>query len=106
MPIKILLVNPPIYDFSAYDFWLKPYGMLRVAGYLRRHAEFKLFDYLDRSRADPREQRLRRDCWGRGSFPARIVDKPAFFDFRSQKLSTLRLASERLSGLPKQTFPF
>jgi hypothetical protein len=31
MALKILLVNPPIYDFSAYDFWLKPYGLLRVA---------------------------------------------------------------------------
>jgi hypothetical protein len=46
--MKILLVNPPIYDFAAYDFWLKPYGLLSVAGYLRGRAEFKLFDYLDR----------------------------------------------------------
>jgi len=35
MTPRILLVNPPIYDFSAYDFWLKPYGMLRAAGFLR-----------------------------------------------------------------------
>ena len=35
MKPKILLVNPPIYDFSAYDFWLKPAGLLRVAGFLR-----------------------------------------------------------------------
>jgi hypothetical protein len=48
MPPKILLVNPPIYDFSAYDFWLKPYGLLRVAGYLRGQAQLSLFDYLDR----------------------------------------------------------
>ena len=26
--IKILLLNPAVYDFAAYDFWLKPYGML------------------------------------------------------------------------------
>jgi hypothetical protein len=24
MKPRILLVNPPIYDFSAYDLWLKP----------------------------------------------------------------------------------
>lgn len=30
MTARTLLVNPPIFDFSAYDFWLKPYGMLRV----------------------------------------------------------------------------
>ena len=45
---KVLLVNPPIHDFSAYDFWLKPYGLLRVAGYLRHQVDFRLFDYLDR----------------------------------------------------------
>jgi len=62
----ILLVNPPIYDFSAYDFWLKPYGMLRVAGMLRGLADFSLFDYLDRF--DPRvpHGRYRSDGWGRG----------------------------------------
>jgi hypothetical protein len=48
MKLKILLLNPPIYDFAAYDFWLKPYGMLSVAGYLRDKAEFIIFDYLDR----------------------------------------------------------
>ena len=47
---RILLVNPPIDDFAAYDFWLKPYGLLHVAGQLRGQAEFRLFDYLDRER--------------------------------------------------------
>jgi radical SAM superfamily enzyme YgiQ (UPF0313 family) len=49
MKSKILLVNPPIYDFAAYDFWLKPYGMLRVGGLFRSIAELSLFDYMDRS---------------------------------------------------------
>src|SRR5213594_3000013 len=44
---RILLVNPSIHDFSAYDFWLKPYGLLQVAGQLRGKAELHLFDYLD-----------------------------------------------------------
>ena len=33
---KILLVNPWIYDFSAYDFGIKPVGLLRIGEYLRR----------------------------------------------------------------------
>lgn len=37
---RILLVNPPIYDFAAYDFWLRPYGVLSVAGQLRGQADF------------------------------------------------------------------
>jgi hypothetical protein len=45
---RIFLVNPPVYDFAAYDFWLKPCDLLSVAGYLRGKVKFALFDYLDR----------------------------------------------------------
>ena len=69
MTPKILLVNPPIYDFAAYDFWLKPYGLLSVAGYLRGKADFKLFDYLDRLHPFVAGQKnLESDRWGRGGF--------------------------------------
>ena len=64
--MKILLVNPPIYDFAAYDFWLKPYGLLSVAGYLRGRADFTLFDYLDRLAPFAAEQKeFESDQWGR-----------------------------------------
>jgi hypothetical protein len=64
---KILLVNPPIYDFAAYDFWVKPYGILSVAGFLRGKAEFTLFDYLDRLHSFCENRReLESDRWGRG----------------------------------------
>ena len=77
MTPKILLVNPPIYDFAAYDFWLKPYGLLSVAGLLRSKAEFKLFDYLDRLHpfAEKRNQ-LKSDRWGRGRFYSEQIPKP------------------------------
>lgn len=77
MKPKILLVNPPIYDFAAYDFWLKPYGLLSVAGYLRGKAEFKLFDYLDRLHpfmAGRRE--LESDRWCRGRFYCERAPRP------------------------------
>ena len=32
---SLILVNPWIYDFAAYDLWSKPLGLLYVAGYLR-----------------------------------------------------------------------
>lgn len=75
---RILLVNPPIYDFSAYDFWLKPYGLLRVAGYLRGQAELTLFDFLDRFHPQlPATLSPRADAWERGPFYAEPVPKPA-----------------------------
>ena len=45
---KILLVNPWIYDFSAYDFGIKPVGLLRIGEFLRRKgAKVDLVDCLE-----------------------------------------------------------
>jgi hypothetical protein len=74
---RILLVNPPIYDFAAYDFWIKPYGMLSVAGQLRGRAQFTLFDYLDRRHFPPMDHPLRLARWGRGEIVWQYADVPA-----------------------------
>jgi len=78
---KILLVNPPIYDFAAYDFWQRPYGLLEAAGALRGKADFLLFDYLDRAKIYPPKQserrRVKSDRWGRGRFIEQRIAKPA-----------------------------
>ena len=34
---NLLLINPWIYDFAAYDFWAKPLGFLYVAALLRKN---------------------------------------------------------------------
>jgi len=65
--MNLLLVNPPIYDFTAYDFWLRPYGLLRVGGRLRAH-KLTVFDHLVSSG---------RDGFGRGRFDRQLVAKPA-----------------------------
>ena len=75
--MKILLVNPPVYDFTAYDFWLKPLGMLTVAGFLRNQTNFELFDFLDRSRPDlPKGFRNNSDKWGRGPYFRQRTERP------------------------------
>lgn len=80
MKPKILLVNPPIYDFTAYDFWLKPYGLLRAGAALRSVGSLSLYDTLDRRHPEFDSQgQIRTDAWGRGSYPAQRVDKPACF---------------------------
>jgi radical SAM superfamily enzyme YgiQ (UPF0313 family) len=66
-PMKVLLVNPPIYDFTAYDFWLRPYGMLRVAGRMRHSCQLSYFNYLISKQ---------RDEWGRGRYECRNFPKP------------------------------
>ncbi len=65
--MRVLLVNPPIYDFTAYDFWLLPYGMLRVAGRIAHACRLSFFDFLDSRQ---------RDAWGRGSYSYAFIPKP------------------------------
>lgn len=93
MTVRILLVNPPVYDFSAYDFWLKPYGLLRVAGYMRGKARFSLFDFMDRERET---LRLKSDRWGRGEFSSIDVVRPP-------SLNDIPRRFHRF-GLPRETF--
>jgi hypothetical protein len=77
MKPKILLLNPPIYDFAAYDFWIKPYGLLSVAGHLRGATEFILFDYLDRLHPFMAKQKeLQSDGWGCGRFYHEKIASP------------------------------
>jgi len=67
--VNLLLVNPPIYDFTAFDFWLRPCGLLRVAGRLRT-CRITAFDYLASHH---------RDAFGRGRFEQQTVPKPSVF---------------------------
>ena len=34
MRLKILLINPWIYDFAAYNLWARPLGLIKVGEYL------------------------------------------------------------------------
>ncbi len=44
----LVLINPWIYDFAAYDLWSKPLGLLSLAGYLRECGfAIKLIDCMD-----------------------------------------------------------
>ncbi len=44
----LVLINPWIYDFAAYDLWSKPLGLLSLAGYLRECGfDITLIDCLD-----------------------------------------------------------
>jgi radical SAM superfamily enzyme YgiQ (UPF0313 family) len=72
----ILLINPWIHDFAAYDFWAKPLGLLSLAAMLRYHGlNVSFIDCLDRyhpqaSPADPH------DRFGRGPYLKTRIPKP------------------------------
>jgi hypothetical protein len=95
--MRILLVNPPIYDFAAYDFWLKPYGLLSIAGYLRGKADFAIFDYLDRLHPfHAGKSDLESDRWGRGRFHCEKIPNPPCLKDIPRHF--------RRFGLPRTTF--
>ncbi len=77
----ILLVNPWIHDFAAYDFWMKPLGLLYLASILRSGGcEVALLDCLDFPSLPERYATLlkipkRRD-FGRGHFHQEVIPKP------------------------------
>lgn len=49
MAQRILLINPWIYDFAAYDLWAKPWGLLKISSILKKAGKNVFFaDTLDR----------------------------------------------------------
>ena len=72
----ILLVNPWIHDFAAYDFWAKPYGLLSLAAILRDHGlRVSYIDCLDRfhPKARPADPHIRH---GRGPYLKQPIAHP------------------------------
>jgi len=72
----ILLVNPWIHDFAAYDFWAKPLGLLTLAAILRSHGlKISYIDCLDPFHpcAAPKPWRTRQ---GRGPYLKTEIAKP------------------------------
>jgi radical SAM superfamily enzyme YgiQ (UPF0313 family) len=68
MKLRVLLINPWIYDFAAANVWSRPLGLLRVAEFLSAHnVELALVDCMEAGRTKR---------YGIGSFPKETVEKP------------------------------
>jgi radical SAM superfamily enzyme YgiQ (UPF0313 family) len=72
----ILLINPWIHDFAAYDFWAKPMGLLTIAGILRAHGiTVSFIDCLNRFHpCSAKSNPLAR--YGRGPYLKTRIPKP------------------------------
>jgi len=83
---RLLLINPWIYDFSAFDLWSKPIGLLYLAAYLRQLGyKIDYIDCLDKYHPEllKRQGRLRPKIkkYGTGNFHREKVKKPAILQF-------------------------
>ena len=72
---KILLVNPPIYDFVAYDLWAKPLGLLYLSSILKQqNVDVQFFDYMDRNYPNISKQPSNK--YGCGHYVQQEIKKP------------------------------
>jgi radical SAM superfamily enzyme YgiQ (UPF0313 family) len=77
--MRVLLVNPYIYDFTAYDLWLRPLGLLYIAAVIKKYTDVEIewLDALDRFSGDS-SPKSKPD--GRGKYHRELVEKPPIYD--------------------------
>ena len=71
---NLLLINPWIYDFAAYDLWSQPLGLLYIASFLRSYG-FNI-SYIDCLRSENETGKTKRGKYGNGNYRREIVEKP------------------------------
>lgn len=93
-----LLINPWIYDTAAYDFWLKPLGLLYIGSILKNYGyEVSLIDLMNRYDNYFKENNLIKDrYYGTGKFYYEEVEKPKVIEDIPRKLKRY--------GIPKDEF--
>ncbi len=74
---NVLLINPWIYDFAAYDMWARPLGLLYIGGILRKNGcKLHFIDCLSTSHPHMKGKKPKRKPGGDGKFYREIIPKP------------------------------
>lgn len=108
---NLLLINPWIYDFTAYDFWSKPLGLLYIASILKEQGyEISYIDCMDRYNQEVLKLQNRefpkKDEFGRGSFYKEPIKRPAILKDIPRRYSRYGITEEIfLNKLKKLTPP-
>ena len=92
----ILLINPWITDFAAYNFWIRPLGLLYIAALLRENGfRITLIDCLDFS--------IKTKKYEEGNFFKTKIEKPIPLKFIPRNYSQYGIPEEML--LKRLSFP-
>jgi len=107
---NVLLINPWIYDFAAYDFWIKPIGLLYIASVLRKNGfEVYFIDCLDTANPEAMDKkgiaRADHKRHGSGHFFKENIETPEMLKTIPRKFSRYGIApdlfEEQLKTIPK-----
>jgi radical SAM superfamily enzyme YgiQ (UPF0313 family) len=79
---NVLLINPWIYDFAAYDMWTEPLGLLYIGALLRENGyRINLINCLDRYHPDllklQNREKPKNNPYGCGKFYKEVLKRPA-----------------------------
>ncbi len=105
--MRCLLINPWIHDFSAYDLWAKPLGLLKIASYLKLlKVEIRLIDCLDRFHPQLKKianlKFTRSTVFGDGNYYSEIINKPDIFKSLPRKFKRYGFPVELFKKLINQ----
>ncbi len=108
---NILLVNPWIHDFAAYDLWMKPLGLLYLAAIIRNNnCNVSVVNCLDWREPgfgpyNPIPLPKRKED-GRGNLPKTIISKPQPLNFIKRRYFRYGITPEKfLLKLSQMTRP-
>jgi len=93
---RILLINPWIYDFAAYDLWVRPLGLLYIASVLRNNGyDIYFIDCLDTNHPQMMPEKgigkATRKKYGSGHFFKEHIEKPTILNKIPRKYSLIVL---------------
>ena len=92
--MKALLINPWIYDFAAYNFWIRPLGLYHVAEWLwERGVEVSLVDALSPFKAP-------------GRLPREAVERPQLLEGIPRKYSRYGVSPNDFAARIRACLPF
>lgn len=101
--MRVLLVNPYIYDFTAFDLWLRPLGLLYIAAVIQKYTDVEIewLDALDRF-AVAESPKAKPD--GRGKYHRELVEKPLIYNqiprYYARYGMPLETFDQKLAALP------
>ena len=98
MKLRILLINPWIYDFAAANVWARPLGILGVAECLSLYdVEFAFIDCTNS---------VRLKSYGKGRYRREIVDKPDCVRTVPRRFGRYGISVGDFKDAIKKTAPF
>lgn len=93
---KLLLINPWIYDFTAYDLWSKPLGLLYIASFLRQFGyDISFIDCLDKyALSHSKNTKLNINKYGVGHYQREIVPIPKILGHIPRRFARYGISEE------------